>query len=182
MMKILVFAFLLAFALWGAVWGELVSTNIDEMLDDVRGGDGTELVRGMQSDYFRVYTQPSSISGISGVGVFARMPIQQGSIICEYRGPIVLSEHSNKVKSDKKMTMSYQGKSYTVIGQGVCALINDCRDIANAENKTCHQGYSHNAKSYQDQLSGKLFVMASRYIHTGEEIFFDYDGTNSVYW
>ena len=83
----------------------------------------------IDSDYFLLNTAPSSIPAIQGLGVFAKTNIPAEQIVCEYRGAILSREEGIKVASDKSVFMEFRDKKYVLVGEGICAMINDCRDV-----------------------------------------------------
>ena len=48
--------------------------------------DTDNTISGINSDYYRVYTDTSSLGRAVGNGVFAKSDIPANTIICEYRG------------------------------------------------------------------------------------------------
>ena len=143
------------------------------------------------SDSFLLKTGSSSlpIENI-GEGVFTKQIITQGGIICEYRGPMIASKdrdaYSNSNLRDKMIsTRGPDGLSYVIIGQNICAKINDCTSILNKSytqeevnelDKTkkvpsCFDGFSYNAKSISNPQTGNLIssyviVISSRLMTT----------------
>ncbi len=153
------------------------------------------------SDYLNLFIDKTTLPGadIIGNGVFAKNDIPVGSIICEYRGPIVinqdLTERNLEVRSDKTFKISYpDGRDATIIGTGICSLINDCawinnnneianlevlyylnsRNVTNIEDQMpIIPGYGYNSRSMIINPS-KVFIVSTREIKKGEEIFYPY--------
>ena len=85
-------------------------------------------VDAIDSDYFLIYTKPSTlpVEGV-GMGVFTRDVISANNIICEYRGPIVAEEDKKKFPyNDKYFNIEVDNEGYSILGEGICAMINDC--------------------------------------------------------
>ena len=133
----------------------------------------------IDSDYFSLQTAPSSIPAISGLGVFAKRDIPAEVILCEYRGAILPRDEGLKVPSDKSVFLKIEEKDYVLVGDGICAMINDCRDV-NKGHQECHDGFHHNARVMT--LHSKVFIVSNRPIRAGEELFWDYDGDQGTYW
>ena len=108
-----------------------------------------------------------------------KVDIPANVILCEYRGKVFSLEEGLRVKSDKSMLVQLENNTYILVGSGVCAMINDCRDISRYDGQ-CHAGFARNARA--GAMHGKIFVMSLRHIAAGEEIFFDYNGINGNYW
>ena len=116
------------------------------------------------------------------------MNILEGQVICEYRGPIISSEQFHLYSNHNKLfdIYDYNGDSYKIIGNNICSYINDCT-IALSRNYTvdeyeninheeymtqCFDNYSYNARYHREQ--SKVFIISTRDIMQGEEIFFSY--------
>jgi hypothetical protein len=162
-------------------------TLLDNVIGNKISDDRDSEVMAIDSDHFRLYVAESSIDASLGDGVFARTHFKEGSILCEYRGPIVPSHVF--IDSDRKMGMKFEGKEYNIIGDGICATINDCFDISNyfeTGKRQCHSGFEHNAGVILEPLSTKVLLYAKRDIVAGEEIFYDYNGGvdegSGLYW
>jgi hypothetical protein len=146
----------------------------------------------VDSDYFLLYRQNSTlpIENI-GSGVFAKYNIPAGSIICEFRGPIVAAEVISKMVDNDKVhdTTGPDGLMYKILVDNVCAYVNDCTAALHrpytveewhAVNNSnygpgvpCIDNFSYNSYP-MFQLSGKVFAMSTREILAGEEIFYPY--------
>lgn len=127
--------------------------------------------------------------GNVGMGVFAKFNIINNTIICEYRGPIILEEYFPIfINNDKLLDIqNSNGKEYKIVGNNVCAYINDCtsalnrsytiQDIEMINNGSiemnCFDNYNYNSK-YIITREGKAFVIAIKDINEGEEIFSSY--------
>jgi SET domain-containing protein len=125
----------------------------------------------------------------AGIGVFAKMNISNGTIICEYRGPIISEEYFPMlIDNDKLLDVpNSDGKEHKIIGNNICAYINDCtsalnrsytlHDIEIINNGSmqinCFDNYNYNSK-YIVTREGKAFVIAIKDIIKGEEIFSSY--------
>lgn len=146
------------------------------------------LIPAIDSDYLYLYTAPSTlpIEGI-GMGVFARYAIPAGTILCEYRGPIIASHvtyQSNKVFE----VAGLDGLGYKIIGTNICAYINDCAMVTykysredldaifsqpNYDTIPTYPNTSYNAR-YDQFSKGKIFIVSNRDIAQDEEIFYSY--------
>ena len=150
------------------------------------------LYNAVDSDYFMLYQTNSSLPIKNvGSGVFAKYDIPAQSIICEYRGPIVSASDYAKIKgNDKAYSITGpDGSDYKILGDNICAYINDCtaalnrpytidewKFVNNSDYRPgipCIDNYSYNADPLYHK-SGKLFVIALRNILKDEEIFFPY--------
>ena len=167
--------------------------------EDVRGPENTEVITdevskeeegvsitAIDSDFWLLEIAKSTIPIENiGQGVFAKAKIPKDSIICEYRGPIFDDESQYKLPyNDKLFGMNHNGKSYCILGEGVCSFINDCSNamvllqqnssLLNVEEdpSQCYESFSYNAIALA--LGPKVFVTSSRDIMPGEEIFFSY--------
>lgn len=151
------------------------------------GADPHEgLIEGLDSDFLLLRTAPSSLPVPVGEGVFAKQDIPEGTILCEYRGPVVESRLAITIGSDKGMDIGLNGVQYTILGSNICAMINDCANINVPQYKLDengaerhvdfipHKGYSYNA-AFLAHL-GKMFAVSSTDIKTGDEIFVPYGG------
>ena len=140
------------------------------------------------SDEILVYVKDSVIDG-AGLGLFSKRNITQGSIICEYRGQIVSSENQKKLSlttlnNDKWSNLPIRDKNYSIYGEGICPMINDCSNasklLQNNESllletnypSQCYEGLSYNVESVQ--IGSKIFYIATRDIFMEEEFFVSY--------
>lgn len=146
-------------------------------------------ISAINSDYFYLSIKNSTlpIDGV-GLGVFAKANIPKGKIICEQRGPIISSEHFHLYLNHNKLFYSndYNGTMYKIICNNICSYINDCtialnrnytvdeyKSINHEEYMTqCFDNYSYNARYHREQ--SKVFIISTRDIMQGEEIFFSY--------
>jgi hypothetical protein len=144
----------------------------------------------IDSDYLYIEKR-SSLLPIknAGIGVFAKLNIKNNTIICEYRGPIISEEYySNFYHNDKLFDIkNINGKEHKIIGNNICAYINDCTSALNRSytiqaiemlnngsiKMNCFDNYSYNAK-YVKTFEGKVFVKSINDINKDEEIFFSY--------
>ena len=56
---------------------------------------GGKTISATDSDWMVIYVNESSLPVPNiGKGVFARMDIESGELICEYRGPVIEEEHT----------------------------------------------------------------------------------------
>jgi len=88
-------------------------------------------VKVSDSNYLYLVVNASSLTVLkAGKGVFAKVNISKGSIICEYRGAVkALSVIGNRRTSDKMMLVRRIDAALYVIL--VCAYINDCTSFSN---------------------------------------------------
>ena len=138
-------------------------------------------VPGLDSDYIRLEARKTSIAAIDGFGVFAKRDIPANSLLCEYRGAVVAMADAGKVHSDKSLQFTFEGHEYMMVGEGICAMINDCRDLKKGRGE-CHDGFDYNAKVITEKTSGKVFIVTARYVKKGEELFWSYEGSDGKYW
>jgi len=124
-----------------------------------------------------------------GQGVFAKVNISHDTIICEYRGPIISEEYFPLLIDNDKLfdINNSNNKHYKIIGNNICAYINDCTSVLNRTytihdieminngnmSMTCFDNYNYNAK-YVKTFEGKVFVKSITNINKDDEIFFSY--------
>jgi hypothetical protein len=151
------------------------------------GSSDSIMIEGVDSDYYFLEMRPSSLPGVQGNGVFAKADIPSGEIICEYRGPIIkgdayfLSDKLYNINSIKNETMK-------IVGDTICAYINDCIDIAKIKYTRYENGsvvihesaivptfenHPYNAVPVTTNL-GKVFIASSTLIPGGTEVCFFY--------
>ena len=140
------------------------------------------------SDYLYLYMTKSSIPIDVGLGVFAKVDIPAGEIICEYRGPMI--DFDIPYSSDKKFRAgTREGRTYSILGNTICAMINDPvwvvnktytpEEIESFKNATTediiplYPGLTYNA-NYVATAMGKIFIYATAFIPANAEIFFPY--------
>ncbi len=150
--------------------------------------DASEVIYAVDSDYLALYQKQSSLPIDIGYGVFAKVDIPAGEIICEYRGPTIdatTPHYSNK----KFRTRVLQNPEQNIIGDTICSMINDCVLISGANYtmddvetfKACdredciptYPGFAYNA-GYTHTALGKVFIYAKTPIPADTEIFFPY--------
>jgi len=171
-------------------------------------------IAAIDSDYLFLYVGPSTLFASEGGlsdplaptltrGVFARYPIKENAIVCEYRGPVIDSQDRGSLDETYwMMTTGPRGEQLIILGEGICPLINDCVSVLNntlltpefvsswAANITtqdnraivppeiaCSQGRQHNVRIASNQ--SKVFYVATRDIDAGEELFVFY---GQGYW
>ena len=157
--------------------------------EDIHQHSQNSTIDAIDSDYWLLYIDKSTIPvDGAGNGVFARKPIPQHSILCEYRGPILDNKAADLLPyNDKYFGIKHIGKS--ILGKGLCSMINDCSNaivllnsnstLLNEENdpSRCYDGLQINARAIF--LADKLFIVSARHIFEGEEIFYTYGWS---YW
>ena len=148
---------------------------------NMRASKQEDQLLGVDSDYLTVYTKNSLLPiKTAGTGVFAKTRIEKDTIICEYRGSVVLSDDIFKVE-DSAFDRAYNivgpdGLHYQILGTGLCAFINDCsaamaRTISFEEWRSigangvspnigiaCYEGFSYNAVALSHP-NGKMFIV-----------------------
>jgi hypothetical protein len=150
--------------------------------------DGLEQGLYVHSDYLYLHTAPSTLSE-DIMGVFATAEIQPKRFLCEYRGVIVPEGTAIDSKKMNFPISTPDGRHLRLIESSeehsVCAHINDCafieenytdEDIAMLERNEAvlptMAGYSYNAIVQKE--GAKVFIMSTRKIAKGEEIFYSY--------
>jgi hypothetical protein len=132
----------------------------------------------LTSDTLLLSVKKASLPRHVGEGVFARTFIPSGSIVCEYRGRIVSVDDAAVAQSDKVMGLSIAGADYVILGDNICAIINDASNVLDGpkfdENGDYlpYAGFSNNCEMVGN--FGKLFYVSSRDIKKGEELFVYY--------
>jgi len=148
------------------------------------------VIESIDSDFLLVYINKSNIEN-GGNGVFAKKLIPKNSIICEYRGPIINNSDQSKLPyNDKYFGIEFAGEKYSILGESMCAIINDCSNAIEIlkQNSTllnendndpseCYENLNYNAVALA--MGSKVFVVSSRDIVPNEELFFSYQW---LYW
>jgi hypothetical protein len=146
------------------------------------------VVEGVDSDYLFLYMAQSTIPIDVGLGVFAKVDIPAGEIICEYRGPMILIDIPY-VNNKKFRASTREGVQYSIIGDTICAMLNDpvhvvgssysAEDILSFKTSPrediipTYPGLDYNANFVATQM-GKIFIYATVLIPAHTEIFFPY--------
>ena len=170
----------------------LSSTKADLIPKLVDSNLNQNLFNAVDSDYFLIYQKPSTLPFENiGFGVFAKHNIPAKSIICEYRGPIIFADDITKFNGNDKIydITGPDGLKYKILGDTVCAYINDCtaalyrpytveewHSVNNSNygpGVPCIDNFAYNAEPLYHS-SGKVFIISSREILAGEEIFYSY--------
>ena len=165
----------------------IISLVLQSLWHQVDGqGSPTDIVA-IDSDYLLLREASSTLPFPAGNGVFAKQDIPAGTIVCEYRGPVVEAEQATRLPSTKAMNIDLNGVDHTIIGNTICAMINDCANIlgreiildssgqeVKPETFAPYEGYSYNV-NFLSHL-GKMFAVSSRDIKEGEELFASYGG------
>ena len=172
---------------------DLIDLTFDIEKSDFKRHEEGQSIAACDSDYLLLFRKQSTLPiENSGEGVFAKADIPANTIICEYRGPLINSKDSPRVKGNDKLfaVTGVDGEKYEILGENVCAYINDCsavlkrpyaieefvefsKDTSDKDpGIACFDGYSYNAMAVSN--NGKMFVAANRIINAGEEIFYPY--------
>ena len=130
-----------------------------------------EILQLFDSDHFLINISPSLLRNTNNDGVFAKVDISFGAIICEYRGPIIADKDRlayvvSNPKTKMMATYGLDGEIYHIIGRNICADIQDCTSTSNkpytnqnvrdASESRCHDGFSYNARLTSLDQSGAL--------------------------
>lgn len=129
------------------------------------------------SDLLILDVRPSLIPN-GGLGVFSKIDIPKETILCEYRGPIF----NSKVQSQSNRDMDLNNDLF-ISGNSIASLINDCvlvkeysQDEINLMKDTkkipLHFLRDHNCIPFR--TLSKVFIVATRDIKMGEELYFFY--------
>jgi hypothetical protein len=165
----------------------------------------------LDSDYLLLYIDRTTLPIGNHKGVFAKHRISEGEAVCEYRGPIIKKALAIEMKLDNTYTWEItdpDGDSAYILGDNVCAFINDCVSILDnplimnsefldnwRENMTIRDVEGHAPASWMPDeikcpagmaenvmslsVGRKILVVATRVIEPGEELFLFYGNT---YW
>ena len=131
------------------------------------------------SDYFLLELKPSLIPG-AGLGVFAKADIDAGIILAEYRGAVFLSELESKINKLNNKCLRINNDSFIAGTNCIAAFVNDIIDLE--ESKKNKDFIKHKDKDYNcsfQRTYSKMFVVSTKPIKEGEELYIDY-GKN--YW
>ena len=156
-----------------------------------KGSDG--VLDAFDSDYLYLYMTKSTIPLDVGLGVFAKVDIPAGEIICEYRGPML--DFTIPYTDNKKFrSVTREGKVYSILGRNICSMINDPVFVVGSSYSAeqiaafkaspredilpLYPGFAYNA-NYVHTAMGKIFIYSSAFIPAGSEIFFPY---GKHYW
>ena len=159
---------------------------------------GSENINALDSDYvfldIRETTLPLPQSAGLRQGVFAKTDIPASEILCEYRGAVITA--SIEFKSDYSFTTAdINGERITVIphsNKAICSFINDGAHIIGANYKeadlaaieagtlkiSTYPGAEYNTRALATKM-GKIFIVSSKFIPAGAELFFSY---GNEYW
>ena len=152
----------------------------------IERSEHTDDIPAVDSDYFLLYKNDSLLPiDSAGTGVHAKHLIPKDTIICEYRGTIIESDDIRKL-DDNMIDKAYNivgpdGLGYQILGEGVCAFINDCTsamahqytidewrtltDSATITNVPCFEGFEYNAVALS-QPNGKMFIVGKSCDHS----------------
>jgi hypothetical protein len=149
--------------------------------------NGSGLINGVDSDFYFLEMRPTSLPGVQGYGVFTKAEVPSGEILCEYRGPII--QDSIVFSSDKLYTInSIQNETMKIVGDNICAYINDCIDVARVNYTRYEDGsvvihesgivptienHPYNAAPLTTRL-GKVFIASISLIPAGTEVCYFY--------
>jgi SET domain-containing protein len=112
----------------------------------------------------------------AGKGLFTTKDIKKGSKIIEYRGEIIdWKEYCKRTKEDKDGYMAYVNWKKCIDAYNTPQY--KARYANDAEGLIRHKKYKNNAE-YQI-IDDKVFIVATRDIEAGEEIFVSY---SKDYW
>ena len=142
---------------------------------------------GYDSDYSFLYQKQSELPVANiGVGVFARYDIPANELICEYKGLIF---PPNSYKGVKNFRTSVANEELDIVGNTICAQINDCAWISNPnytlnDLKTIIEddrqdsiptipGFPYNAR-YHYTAMGKVLIYSTVPIMAHTEICYSY--------
>jgi hypothetical protein len=100
-------------------------------------------------------------SDVHAAGVFTTAAIMRRTKVVEYTGPRITKELGDKIYEHREITYLFAvGNGERVIdGHGIAAFINHSCD-PNCET---------------DEINGKIWIIALRNIHPGEELTYDYN-------
>lgn len=144
----------------------------------IEGGKVVKTKKELHSDTLLLYIKKSSLPRNIGEGVFARKDIPAGSIVCEYRGNVVPMTDPVTQLSDKVMGLNVAGVDYAILGDNICAIINDAANVLDTPKfddmgeYLPYRGFGNNCEMVGN--FGKLFYVSTRDIDKGEELFVSY--------
>ena len=168
----------------GLIVSDIYRLPENRFLEEYNIHDGEKVIETIHSDFLLIYVNKSTIEN-GGNGVFAKILIPNNSIICEYRGPVVKNSDQPKLPyNDKYFGIDFAGKKYSIIGENVCSIINDCSNSIemlkqnntllneNDDPSQCYENLSYNSVALA--MGSKIFIVSNRDILPNEEIFFSY--------
>jgi hypothetical protein len=125
-----------------------------------------------------------SLKPDAGYGAFARFPIIENALVCEFNGLTIhekdMSFFNQQIESQKGnnsvldfIALEVDGMKYNVVGDSMCMTINDCTNSTDpAVRQAVNDTGCYNAKYIY--YRNKLFIKTIRPIATGEELYVDY--------
>jgi len=128
------------------------------------------------SSDFELYIDDSQIKG-AGLGVFTEDDIPQDTIIDEYRGELI--ESFEQVDNDYYYQLIEPNKETGQNGLGVDALKLPRCYMAMINDATLDKKYENNCMFEDDIENKKVYVITTRDIKAGEELFVSYGDS---YW
>jgi len=118
-------------------------------------------------------------------GLFAKRTFEPEEIIGEYRGPIIEDEKAGDPCFDYEDKLLGLNEKYDLLGRSIAAYANDCIDFKyekygteeykqwiEKEKFPNHKGCEYNSKFMFK--GNKVFLVSTRQIKAGEEIFLSY--------
>lgn len=153
-------------------------------------------IAALDSEFLFLDVAPTSLPYEGGgMGVFAKVSIPAGEILCEHRGAVLPA--SVAYKSDYSFTITTAvHQSVNIIPQhgkmGICAFINDCVQVIGSnytaalldemertyEPLLTYPGFEWNATPVSTGM-GKVFLVTTKEIPAGSEVFYFY---GNAYW
>jgi hypothetical protein len=100
-------------------------------------------------------------SHIHAAGVFTTAPIRKGSRVVEYAGPRLSPEEANRL---------YDGASRTYLYG-----LEDGRTVIDGEGMGAYLNHSCDPNCEVDEIKNRVWILAIRNIHAGEELLWDYN-------
>lgn len=100
-------------------------------------------------------------SDVHAAGVFTTAPIKRGRKVVEYTGPRITKAEGDSIYEHRDITYLFAvGRGSRVIdGHGIAMFIN----------------HSCDPNCRTDEIKGKIWIAATRDIHPGEELTYDYN-------
>ena len=134
----------------------------------------------VDSDYLVLELKPSNIPG-AGLGVFAKVDIPAGIILCEYRGSIIFRDKIDIAKFNNRCLNL--NNELTIVGSNcIASFINDAIDLKKIYTKdeikkinedNCFPLLKEYNCCFQNTLY-KSFIVSIKDIKEGEELFCSY--------
>ena len=139
----------------------------------------------VHTDYLFMYEKQSELPVANGgMGVFAKVDIPPNEFLCEYIGIAYTDTGLAPAPSRKKYSTTVAKRNFTINGDTLCAVINDCISLEKFYSDSNYfesseiatptlPGFSYNAEARRTKM-GKVLLYSKTTIKAHTEICFSY--------